>query len=201
MRHVRRTPRRLRGDYRGAVPGLIYPALADEVVALRPWEIDDVDDQLAAFADPVFVRFSDWAPDTREELLERLEKVERARESGLGIHLAITDPDCPPQALGEVALAGIDMANQRASVGYWLGPAARGRGLASHAVRLIARWAFDELGLVRLELTCGPDNPGSQGVAARCGFRLEGRLRSHLAFKDGRRDSLVYGLLPGELLS
>ena len=183
------------------MPGLIYPALADEVVALRPWEIDDVDDQLAAFADPVFVRFSDWAPDTREELVERLEKVERARESGLGIHLAITDPDCPPQALGEVALAGIDLINQRASVGYWLSPAARGHGLASCAVRLIARWAFDELGLVRLELTCGPDNPGSQGVAARCGFRLEGRLRSHLAFKDGRRDSLVYGLLPGELLS
>ena len=75
------------------------------------------------------------------------------------------------------------------------------RGLASRAVQLVARWAFDEIGLARLELTCGPDNPGSQGVAVRCGFQLEGRLQSHIAFKGGRRDSLVYGLLPGELPS
>lgn len=183
------------------VPGLSYPTLTDGVVALRPWGIDDVDDQLAAFADPVFVRFSDWAPDTRDQLLERLQEVELARENSLGIHLAITHPATPSHALGEVALSGIDDTNQRASVGYWLSPAARGRGLASRAVRLISRWAFDELGLLRLELTCGPDNPGSQGVAVRCGFRLEGLLRSHMAFKGGRRDSLVYGLLPDELLS
>lgn len=192
---------RLDSGYRGVVTSLTYPALSDDVITLRAWDIDDIDTQLAAFTDPVFVRFSDWAPDTRDQLVDRLGWVERAREEGLGIHLAITQLDSRSPALGEVSLAGIDSINQRASVGYWLSPAGRGRGLASRAVRLLSSWAFDELGLARLELTCGPDNLASQGVAERCGFRPEGRLRSNLTFKGGRRDSLVYGLLPGELPS
>jgi RimJ/RimL family protein N-acetyltransferase len=59
--------------------------------------------------------------------------------------------------------------------------------------------AFVELGLARLELTCGPENVASQRVAERCGFTREGLLRSHVPFKGARRDSVIYGLLPGEL--
>jgi RimJ/RimL family protein N-acetyltransferase len=71
--------------------------------------------------------------------------------------------------------------------------------VATHTVRLIAQWAFDTVRLARLEVTCGPDNAGSRGVAQRTGFTLEGLLRSHTTFKDGRRDTMVFGLLPGEL--
>jgi [ribosomal protein S5]-alanine N-acetyltransferase len=49
------------------------------------------------------------------------------------------------------------------------------------------------LGLARLELTCGPDNAASRAVAARAGFAQEGVLRSHAAFKGGRRDTVVHG--------
>src|SRR5215211_5105964 len=55
--------------------------------------------------------------------------------------------------------------------------------------------------LARLELTCGPDNRASQGVAERCGFTREGVLRSHMPFKGTRRDTVVFSLLPGELRS
>ena len=76
---------------------------------------------------------------------------------------------------------------------------ARGRGIATHATRLMAGWAFDTLGVTRLELTCGPDNVASQRVAQRCGFVREGVLRAHLPFKGGRRDTVMFSLLPGEL--
>jgi RimJ/RimL family protein N-acetyltransferase len=66
-------------------------------------------------------------------------------------------------------------------------------------VRLLARWAFDDLGLARVTLTCAPDNHASQRVADRCGFSREGVLRSHMPFKGARRDTVVFGLLPGEL--
>jgi hypothetical protein len=62
-----------------------------------------------------------------------------------------------------------------------------------------ARGWFAELGLARLELTCGPDNEASQHVAGRCGFSREGLLRSHVPFQGARRDSVIYSLLPGEL--
>jgi len=101
--------------------------------------------------------------------------------------------------LGCVSLEDVRLDQGCAAVGYWLAPGARGRGAAAQAVRLLARWAFAELGLARLELTCGPDNEASQHVAERCGFSREGLLRSHVPFKGTRRDSVIYSLLPGDL--
>ena len=105
----------------------------------------------------------------------------------------------PYTEAGGGSLYDVDLEQSRAAVGYWLAPAARGRGVATHAVRLLARWAFSGLGLARLELTCGPDNEASQRVAARCGFVREGVLRSHIAFKGDRRDTVVFSVLPHEL--
>jgi RimJ/RimL family protein N-acetyltransferase len=63
----------------------------------------------------------------------------------------------------------------------------------------MAEWAFIHLGIARLELTCRPDSEASQRVAARCGFVREGVLRSHVPWKGGRRDTMMFSLLPGEL--
>lgn len=108
----------------------------------------------------------------------------------------------PPRrgvVLGGASLYDVDLGQARSGIGYWLVPEARGRGAATHTVRLLSGWAFRELGLKRTELTCGPDNSASQRVAERCGFVREGVLRSHLVFKDGRRDSVIFSLLPAEL--
>ena len=48
-------------------------------------------------------------------------------------------------------------------------------------------------------ISSNPDNEASQRVAARCGFVREGVLRSHIAFKGGRRDTVVFSVLPHEL--
>ena len=86
-------------------------------------------------------------------------------------------------------------------VGYWCAPEARGRGVATRALRLLCRHALDDLRLDRLELVTDPDNRASQRVAEKVGFRREGVLRSHLLHPDGRRrDSVMFSLLPGELL-
>ena len=55
------------------------------------------------------------------------------------------------------------------------------------------------MGWRRTRAACGPENLASQRVAERCGFTREGVLRSHVPFKGGRRDSVVFSLLPGEL--
>jgi RimJ/RimL family protein N-acetyltransferase len=83
-------------------------------------------------------------------------------------------------------------------VGYWLSPTARGHGIATHATRLTADWAFADLEIERLELTCGPENTASQAVALRCGFIREGVLRAYLPFNRQRRDTVVYSLLPSD---
>ena len=101
--------------------------------------------------------------------------------------------------LGAISLYEVRLDQGCAAVGYWLAPWARGRGAATQAVRVLARWAFAEVGLARLELTCGPDDEPSQHVAKRCRCSRKGLLRSHVPFKGARRDSVIYSLLPGEL--
>jgi RimJ/RimL family protein N-acetyltransferase len=92
------------------------------------------------------------------------------------------------------------VAAETGRVGYWCAAHERRRGIATRALRLVCRYALDELGLARIELITDVDNVASQGVAQKAGFRREGVLRSHLRHPDGhRRDSVMFSLLPGEL--
>ena len=176
------------------------PPLADAVVALRPWGEHDVERGLMLFADPVVQRFS-WTqarPYTVADARAYFERQQAERRAGRGVELAVTEPDDDDAVLGCVSLYDVEADDARASAGYWLAGHARGRGAATHAVRLLTGWGFATLGLARIGLTCAPDNMPSQRVAERCGFTREGLLRSHMAFKGGRRDTVVYGLLAGE---
>ena len=169
--------------------------VSDGVVALRPWRNDDASIQLAAWRDPIFQEFSDWAPTDTCGAILRMEAQRSMRADGLGAAFAICDADASERVLGEVSINGVDSTNCSASIGYWLTPGARGRGVVTRAVRLATQFAFDQLGLVRLELTCGPDNTASAAVAKRAGFTFQRRLRSNVLFKGAYRDSLVFSLL------
>ena len=77
-----------------------------------------------------------------------------------------------------LAAISLDVTAEREAgeIGYWCGPWARRRGVMTAAVRLVRDWAFDELGLERLEITADVDNIASQRVAA--GGRLPPRGRA-----------------------
>lgn len=176
------------------------PPLADEFVLLRPWHEADVPGKLLAFSDPVMRRFS-WrtAQYTEADARSDFAGQEEARLRGEELNFALARPGDQAAVLGGCSLHDVRLDQGCAALGYWLAFEARGRGVATHAVRLLARWAFAELGLARLELTCGPDNEASRRVAERCGFVREGLLRSHVPFKGARRDSVIHSLLPDEL--
>ena len=176
--------------------------LTDGVVLLRPWQPDDLDFVVQACQDPEVSRYSPVIPFpyVEADAIGWFESQEPARLAGDGIDFAIADA-ATGDALGAIGLSNYSGRLMSATVGYWLASQARGQGHVSRAVRLLAAWAFDDLALARLELTTDPENLASQRVAERCGFRREGHLRSHmLVMHSGqRRDSIVYGLLPGEL--
>ncbi len=77
-------------------------------------------------------------------------------------------------------------------------PAARGRGIATWALRELTTWALAELGSLRLELLISTDNEASRVVAQRAGYRCEGVLRS-VHVRDGlRADTEIWSRLPGD---
>ncbi|PZQ11869.1 MAG: hypothetical protein DI565_16940 [Ancylobacter novellus] len=59
-------------------------------------------------------------------------------------------------------------------LGYWLGAAHRGRGLATEAARAVLDVAFEMTGAVAATARCRVTNPASRGVLERCGFQWEG---------------------------
>jgi RimJ/RimL family protein N-acetyltransferase len=173
------------------------PQLRDDVVALRPWRDADVPAKLREFSDPVVQRFS-WPlvePYTEADAWASHREHQRAWQDGTGAEFACVEPGDHAAVIGGASIYDIEASQRRACVGYWVAARARRRGIATHAVLLLARWAFDDLGIVRLQLTCGPDNVASQRVAECCGFTREALLRSHLPFKGGRRDTVVFSLL------
>jgi RimJ/RimL family protein N-acetyltransferase len=100
--------------------------------------------------------------------------------------------------LGLAVVPTIDAEARTAELGYVVAPAARGRGVATEALRLLTEWAFAELGALRLELLISVENEASQRVAERCGYVLEGVKRS-AHFKQGRReDTQLWSRLPSD---
>jgi RimJ/RimL family protein N-acetyltransferase len=178
------------------------PPLANAVVALRPWSDGDLSFIVAACREPVFERFTAGIPSPfgEQDGREWLAGQEPARRAGHGIELAVVAPSSG-EPLGAVSLTDVSLLHRRAAMGYWLAERARGRGAATEAVRLLAGWAVDVLGLERLEAFVHPENVASQRVVERCGFTREGLLRGYMLKlgRDERRDAAVYGVLAHEL--
>ena len=104
------------------------------------------------------------------------------------------------EAVGSIGLTlQNDIETGTAEVGYWLGEAVWGRGIASAAMNAFAPWAFAEFDLRRLYAAVMIDNLGSRRVLEKTGFVLEGILRQHALKDDVLKDQAYYGLLRDEL--
>ena len=172
--------------------------LRDGDLLLRSWTLEDAPAVEAACQDPELSRWIPFIPRpyTRAEAEGYLHA---CIESGDERHPFAMVDACAGALLGSIDLR-VDTHFHRGHVGYWVAAPARGRGICTRALRLVTRWALDELGLQRLELITDPDNIASQRVAEKVGYRREGVLRAHLRHPDGRvRDSVMFSLLPGEL--
>ena len=99
--------------------------------------------------------------------------------------------------LGGVGLNHINRENHFANLGYWVRTNRRGKGIAPAAVRLIARFGFEELKFMRLEIVAAVGNKPSQRVAEKSGAVREGVLRNRLALQEKQHDAVVYSLTPG----
>ena len=99
------------------------------------------------------------------------------------------------EAVGGIGLIpGNDVDRVSAEVGYWLGRAVWGRGLATRAVTSFTAWAFATYEFTRLFATPFAFNLASARVLEKSGWRREGVLRSAVV-KEGRiADLLVYGI-------
>ncbi|MFG2721096.1 GNAT family N-acetyltransferase [Streptomyces sp. NPDC048416] len=156
---------------------------------LRPWHEDDVQTLLRGVTDPEYLRWNthNVPVDDEEGAAELLRQRALGWARGEFATYCVTD-ESTAAVLGHVGLNSINWPLRCARVGYWTLPEARGRGVAGHALELITRWAFDEIGLHRMELGHAVGHDVSCRVAERGGYPAEGTLRGAM-FGAGRRDT------------
>lgn len=98
--------------------------------------------------------------------------------------------------LGAITLDNVRRGPAEAgTVGYWIAAAEARRGYMLEALLALRRFAFDEIGLSRLEAGCLPENRASRALLEKAGFAEEGRAEAYLRI-DGRwRDHALYAAL------
>jgi RimJ/RimL family protein N-acetyltransferase len=141
----------------------------------------------ALVGDPTVRRFTRLPEQPPEGFAESwIERYESGRRDGTREGFAAVEDGT---FLGLALAPRIEREAQTVELGYIVAGPARGRGVATEALRLLTEWAFSSLGAIRIELMISIDNPASRRVAERCGYELEGVLRS-VYVKPGVREDM-----------
>jgi len=174
------------------------PPLSDGVIVLRRPRPSDVEGLMAEGAEAQTQRFTNAAdPYDRRAAEQELRWFSGGwTDPAAPIGLVIADAG-DDSYLGAVLLFR-DRPGGIVELGYGVAPAARGRGVATRAVRLASGWAFAELGTPRLEARTDPENAASQRVLERAGYSREGLERRSREVHGVRRDMICWSLLPGD---
>src|SRR5713226_7455620 len=101
--------------------------------------------------------------------------------------------------LGGVGLNFLNRVHQMANLGYWVRTSAAGRGVATRAARLVARFGFAQLDLHRIEILAAVDKIASQKVAEKVGAVREAVLRKRLLIRGESQDAVMFSLLPEDV--
>src|SRR6266850_7327878 len=100
--------------------------------------------------------------------------------------------------IGGTGLNFVNRVHNFANIGYWIRSSHAGRGFATCAVRLVARFGFEELGFHRLEIVVAVENKASVRVAEKAGARYEGSLRNRLRVHGNPHDALLFSFVPAD---
>lgn len=103
------------------------------------------------------------------------------------------------QIIGTCTLFAITLPHKRAELGFAIARSQWGKGYASEAAGAIVRYAFDAMGLHRLEADVDPRNPASIRTLERLGFQREGYARERYHLDGEIQDAVLYGLLRSEV--
>jgi ribosomal-protein-serine acetyltransferase len=180
----------------------VTPALVDGRLLLRPWHSADAAELHDAVRESV-AGVGRWLPWCNADYgLERAEAwVAQCHDhwrSGEQFAFAVRDA-ASNELLGGCGLNQFNAMHRSANLGYWIRSSRQGQGVAAAAARLVARFGFAELGLIRIEIVTLPDNRASRRVAARLGATFEGIARQRLWAWDRAHDAAVHALIPADL--
>lgn len=178
---------------------MLSQEVSDGVVLLRPFRQEDaqetykaVHESLADLKPWMSWAYDDYSLNDSREFI----RITRARwQEGTLYAFAITDAKSG-LILGGCSLSHIHPIYFLCNLGYWVRSSRRGRGIAGRATLLAARYAFEKVGLARVEIVIAPGNSASIRVAEKVGAHYEGNLRNRMVVGSEVYNAHMYSLIP-----
>lgn len=177
------------------MPELKQTTIDTPRLRLRWMDRDDLGALYAIYSDPQVTRYwSNGAWTAMSQAEDMLNATLEGYRDSTWLRLAIELKETR-EMVGTVGLHHFFDSNRRCELGYALGSAHWGKGYAGEAVEAALRYAFDELGMNRIEADIDPRNGASARVLERAGFRKEGYLPERWIVNGETADTVFYGLL------
>lgn len=174
--------------------------LEDDRACLRPLTTTD-DEFLLPFAynEPDTWKYSNVSVKGGDGMVKYMETALAQRAKGIEYPFIVYDKLTDEYA-GSTRFYDIQPQNKTLQLGYtWYGEKFRGTGLNKHCKFLMLQFAFEELGMERVEFRADARNERSIAAMKSLGCKVDGILRSNMPLEDGtRRDSIVLSILKSE---
>jgi RimJ/RimL family protein N-acetyltransferase len=174
--------------------------LENDRIKLRPLIADDYNNLLPiAIRNEKLLQYSPQQVNSEDKLKAYIDKAIRQRLEGSRFPFISFDKKAQEYS-GSTSYLNISNDNERLEIGAtWIGKDFQGTGLNKEQKRLMIGYAFDTLGMRRVELKTDARNLQSQKAMLKIGATQEGTLRSHTVMEDGfRRDTVYFSILKDE---
>jgi RimJ/RimL family protein N-acetyltransferase len=173
--------------------------LNDGAVFLRPPNLEDLPEMTKAVLESVsdISPWMSWAHDgySEQQAHEYIQTCQLGWEQDNFYPFTIAAVQ-DGAYLGGCTLNHIDRSFRLCNLAYWVRTSRRGQGIAARASRLAARFAFEQLELLRVEIVVAVGNQASLRVAEKAGARREGVLRNRLILRENVQAAVMHSLIP-----
>ncbi len=155
---------------------IIFNTVTTELFLLRSIIESDINHVFKGLSNPDVIKYYGVNYKTLEETKVQMDWFNDLALQEIGIWLALCSPD-NRIFYGAVGLNNLSVTHQKAELGFWLLPEFWGKGLMAKAIPLICRYAFQNLGLNRIEAFVETENHGSKNLLTKLNFYHEGTMK------------------------
>jgi RimJ/RimL family protein N-acetyltransferase len=131
--------------------------------------------------------------DSLKYLFDKEEKTKKGKKVEYGIFIN-------KEYIGNISIFDINEEKKSCEIGYWLSSSHIRNGYMTEAVKILEKQVFEKLKLNRIQIKCDERNEASFGVAKKCDYKYEGKLRevSFSEYFNDFRNMLIFSKLKSE---
>jgi ribosomal-protein-alanine N-acetyltransferase len=174
------------------------PQLETPRLVLRKATPSDMPAVFAYASNPEVTRYLRWGPHkTQKETENYLNEVLEEYRQGLDGPWLVEHKE-NQTVIGQIHLMEVDSQHRKAQVGFVLSKSCWNQGMMTEALRKVLVYAFDKIGLNRVEGLCIRENRAAARVMEKAGMKKEADLREYLFQKGTYWDFSLYAILHRE---